>query len=198
MLDASPVNEKHRFAPKFAMIASRFFPFCLMALACAGCSLRAPGPSFALSPSEQRMAELVLARLELAREVAWAKYLDGRPVKDPQRESLMLAALLEEGTRRGLPPRKVEEFFGAQIAASRRLQAELIHSWKRGGPLPPLLYHSLAADLRPRLDRINAQLLDELSQTSFRPQFRRFLRGYLRSHGCSWTVSRIAAAGVRP
>lgn len=174
----------------------RIFLPLLAVSALAGCSLRSPSTSFVPTPSEAKVAELIIARLEVSRQVAWQKYLDSLPVRDPRRESAMLASLVEDGGRRGLSGREVEKFFGPQIVASRRLQSGLIHGWKRGAPLPPLLSQSLTRDLRPRLDEINRQLLDELAP--FRPGFRRYLYGSLRVHGFPWLVARAAAAGVAP
>lgn len=146
------------------------------------------------------MADLMAVRLAMALDVAWQKYLDGIPVRDPRRESAMLAAVLEEGTRMGLPPRQVDRFFSAQVAASRRLQWESIHKWKRGTrPLPPLLAQSISRDLRPQIDEINRQLLLSLAQTGGRPPhpgFAKYACQTLRARGFSWPVAQKAVAGL--
>ena len=79
-----------------------------------------------------RLAVGVVRRLEIAREVAWAKAQTGAPVLDEEREKAVLAALVKQGEAAGLPKERVERFFGAQIAASREAQTEWLAGWEAG------------------------------------------------------------------
>ena len=81
-----------------------------------------------------RLAVGVVRRLEIAREVAWAKAQTGAPVLDEEREKAVLAALVKQGEAAGLPKERVERFFGAQIAASREALTEMpvLAEWDAG------------------------------------------------------------------
>lgn len=131
------------------------------AIVMAGCATTAP-KSYQPSPQQARLAELMVQRLEVGRQVAWIKYVNDMPVKDPKREAELLAALTEQGNRLGVNPATTQEFFGAQMSASRALQGELIHGWKRGRPLPAYPPRDLKRDIRPQLDYISTAILEEL------------------------------------
>lgn len=106
---------------------------------------------------------LIEARLQLAREVAWSKFHSGAPVHDPQREAELLDALQRQGEALGLPPARVRRFFEAQIAASRAVQTTQLAAWHAGAPRPAHPPLDLRTDLRPRLDRLTARLLQALA-----------------------------------
>ena len=127
----------------------------------AGCATP-PSKSYQPTPQQAHLAELMVQRLEVGRQVAWIKYVNALPVKDPKREAELLAALNEQGNRLGVKAATTEEFFGAQMGASRALQEGLIHGWKRGRPLPAYPPRDLKRDIRPQLDYISTAILREL------------------------------------
>ncbi len=106
---------------------------------------------------------LIEARLQLAREVAWSKFHSGAPVHDPEREAELLDALQVQGQALGLPPARVRRFFEAQIAASRAVQTAQLAVWQAGAPRPAHPPPDLRTELRPRLDRVTARLLEALA-----------------------------------
>jgi chorismate mutase len=101
-------------------------------------------------------------RLLIAREVAWTKHHSGAPVLDPEREAALLTSLIAKGRARGLDVTRVEDFFTAQIAASREVQAELLFAWVSDAARPAHAPLDLRADLRPRLDKLTPLLLESL------------------------------------
>ncbi len=105
------------------------------------------------------LVTLMIQRLQLSREVAWSKCRSGIPVADPAREARMLTDLKLAGAEYTLPASQVVRLFLAQIAASRRYQEELIAGWRSGIDVPKIEPLDLARDIRPRLDKVNREML---------------------------------------
>jgi chorismate mutase len=183
------------------MPGNKMLPACLrgaalaLAVFLAGCAHPPQKPSFTPSPAEVRLAELMAERLEIARHVAWVKFQNNLPVADPAREAELLASLVSQGAALGLAEPLVTEFFSAQIRASRRVQEELIGAWRKGAALPAYPPWDLRRHIRPKLDRISAEMLDGLRQeASWRPGFDAYAASVLRQRGFSFFVIRQAVA----
>ncbi len=137
----------------------------------------------------------MVQRLEVAREVAWIKFLNHLPIRDPQREAELVNRMVTEGQAQGLNATVVSEFFTAQIAASCRVQEESIRFWQRGGTLPAYAPRDLKRDIRPQLDKIGANLLRELARVENQKStvgFETYAYNTLRQRGFSWRVARLA------
>jgi len=168
--------------------------FLVLLLVGGGCV--APKKSAAPSEAEGRLVELMARRLEVAREVAWIKFQNDAPVRDPKREAELLASLTGQAGALGISPEVAGRFFSAQIRASCRVQDELIRYWKRGGTLPALPPRDLRHDIRPRLDVLSASLLRELAEVARTPRptgLAAYARETLRSRGFSRPVAGMAA-----
>ena len=105
------------------------------------------------------LVTLMIQRLQLSREVAWSKCRAGIPVADPAREARMLTDLKTSGSEAGLSSAEVSRLFLPQIAASRRYQQELISEWRSGIDVPKIKPLDLASEIRPRLDKVNREML---------------------------------------
>lgn len=130
-------------------------PFCLFMTAFS-CRLQADVDE-RLNP----LVTLMIQRLQLSREVAWSKCRAGTPVADPAREARMLADLKSMGAQSALSPTVVSRLFLPQIAASRRYQEELIAGWRSGIDVPKIKPLDLASEIRPRLDKVDREMLRE-------------------------------------
>jgi chorismate mutase len=108
-------------------------------------------------------------RLELAREVALAKWDSGGAVEDPARERQVLDGATAAGVRAGLPSELVMRFFSAQIEANKLVQYALLAEWQRQGNAPPHQPINLARDVRPKIDRIQELLIAALAERSKPP-----------------------------
>jgi chorismate mutase len=149
-----------------------------LALMLTGCASRID-PSWTPTPAEARLAELTTARLTLAREVAWIKFRNGLPVLDRERESESLTKVVALGVGQGLNANDVQQFFEAQMTASRVYQSYLISRWKDGGALPLLPPRDLVSGIRPEIDDLNRELLAQLALTGPRggnPELAAFAR----------------------
>ncbi len=99
-------------------------------------------------------------RLELARDIAWAKWKDDLPVRDPLREAAVLEKLIRQGEVAGIEEPLVSRFVRAQIEASCLEQEAWMKKWRKGTPLPAGEPPALDT-LRHRLDLISPLLIAE-------------------------------------
>lgn len=168
----------------------------VVAVLLGGCAGQPARQAFVASPAEARLVELMTQRLELAREVAWIKFQNDDKIRDPKREAELLTSLTTQAQTMGISPALAGDFFNAQIRASRQVQWEYIHKWKRGGTLPAVAPKDLRRDIRPRLDILSKELLRELaviSKAPASPQLASYAARTIKARGFSATVARIAA-----
>lgn len=127
---------------------------CLLAAALlAGCA----------APDGQ-LAQLARKRLALAPEVAWSKYSRNMDVYDPVRESIVLEHAVSAARGAGLDEEPTRRFFSAQMEASRRIQWEWFHAWRKDYPTPGGRALDLTLELRPRLDEITRRQILALAR----------------------------------
>jgi len=142
------------------------------------------------------LVTLMIQRLQLSREVAWSKCRAGIPVADPAREARMLTDLKVAGSQVGLSASEVTRLFLPQIAASRRYQEELIAGWRTGIDVPKIKPLDLATEVRPRLDKVNHEMLRQwvvVSRSRVDWADREEAERMLRERGIPADVAKIAA-----
>jgi chorismate mutase len=105
-------------------------------------------------------------RLNLAQDVAFAKWDNGTAVEDRPREERIIASAVTEGKTEGLDPAIVSRFFRAQIEANKVVQSSLLATWHKAGKAPVHPTKDLATTIRPRLDEIQKELIGELVTTA--------------------------------
>ena len=112
----------------------------------------------------ESLRALVDARLLLAPDVAQYKWNHHLPIEDLPREAQVIAALGHRAAELGLPQAWAEDFFRAQIEASKTAQNELFQGWDvfKHGQFPDA--PDLAAVTRPKLDQLTEQLLHALAE----------------------------------
>ena len=101
-------------------------------------------------------------RIDVARQVAFAKWDSHRPVEDQRREDEVISAAVAQGVDRGLDREFVARFFQAQIDANKFVQYALFSEWHRLGSAPQHSQFDLSRTIRPELDTIQSRLIDEL------------------------------------
>lgn len=152
--------------------------------------------SAALSRPGDQLVNSMVARLLLAREVAWSKFCNHAKVRDLAREARVLADLKAEGVKIGLSPEEVSAFFKPQIVASCRFQEELIAGWASGLPRPTTPPKDLRSGIRPLIDTIDRTLLLQWKEVSARsgcrPGFDAAER-MIEDQGIPAAVAKIAA-----
>lgn len=181
------------------MKCGRFILLILGALLLGGCTgSTSSQKTFKPNPAQMRLAELIVQRLEVGRQVAWIKYVNEMAVKDPEREALVLASLTEQASQLGVSPEITKDFFQAQIIASRRLQEQLIHKWKRGASLPTYPPRDLRRDIRPRMDYLGTELLKELRVVRLPDaELAKYTEAQIEQRGFAGLVARQATAPLR-
>ena len=170
--------------------------FLLVLLICSEAFAKTPSDAQA-SISQDRLVVAIIARLQLAREVAWTKFLNHSPVADPVREAEILAVLKSEGKKIGLTDDLVGVLCIPQIEASRRVQEELIAGWKFGSPRPTTRPKDLQHEIRPLVTRVSLEMLHEwrdLTPLLLSSRFRNETEKRISENGFSSAVARIAAS----
>ncbi len=165
-----------------------------------GCAGLEKQSDFQPSPTETHLVDLMTQRLELARQVAWIKFQNHAKVKDAKREAEMLASLEQKAAVAGLSKETARNFFQAQILASRHVQEGLIFHWKRGGVLPAIPPLDLQRDVRPALDGISGELLQDLvviTGTPHNPMLARYAQKTIVGRGFPGAIAREASAPLR-
>ncbi|MCY9783181.1 chorismate mutase [Nocardiopsis sp. EMB25] len=110
------------------------------------------------------LVELSAERVTVAEAVAAAKWHTGAEIDDPAREEQILAAVAGQARRARLDPRVATAVMRDQIEANKFVQRGLIAQWRRAPGRAPLQEPDLS-ELRPVLDRITAELVEELKAT---------------------------------
>ena len=121
----------------------------------------APGPE--LCRAVRPLVDTSAHRIEIARQVAFAKWDSHRAVEDQRREEDVISAAVAHGVARGLDIELVARFFKAQIDANTFVQYALLSEWCRLGNAPQHPQFDLSRTIRPELDTIQSRLIDELA-----------------------------------
>ena len=111
------------------------------------------------------LVETSAHRLDIAEEVALAKWDSGAPVEDAPREAQVIMGAVKDGQSRSLDPKLVSNFFNAQIEANKVVQYSLLADWYRTGRVPAHAPINLVATIRPKLDQVQTALIAELADT---------------------------------
>ncbi|MCE7002675.1 gamma subclass chorismate mutase AroQ [Kibdelosporangium philippinense] len=112
--------------------------------------------------SFELLAELAVRRVLLGDLVAAAKYNTGTQIHDPVREQQILDAVAADSVRLGIPVEPPRRLFHAQIEASKIVQRGLFARWDRYPHERPARTPDLAREVRPQLDRLTTQIMDQL------------------------------------
>lgn len=138
----------------------------VLALVCACMSLEL-GIAQAQSASDmfQPLVATSSERLAIAEQVALAKWDSKTSVEDNAREAQVITGAVKAAKLKGLDEASVTNFFRAQIEANKLVQYSLLANWRRAGQAPAHTRVSLADTIRPQLDGIQTELINELSET---------------------------------
>ena len=114
----------------------------------------------------QPLVETSARRLELAKQVALAKWDSQLPVEDAARDEQVLTEAVKDGKSKGLDQTFVSHFFAAQIEANKLVQYSLLANWRRVGLAPAHQPVNLTTMIRPQLDQLQRDLVQELAATA--------------------------------
>ncbi|MDZ3994170.1 chorismate mutase [Pseudomonas sp. Teo4] len=122
-----------------------------------GCSATSPP-----QPDFHPLLATIEQRLDLAVSVAVHKWDHKLPVEAPERERQVLSEVRKHAPDYALTPDRAAAFFSDQIEANKLVQYTLMDRWNTLGSRPPTESRDLAHEIRPRLDKLQANLLFEL------------------------------------
>lgn len=136
-------------------MARQLVSFLLVVLCFFGC-----GPVKA-DDSRAQLFDAIGERLALMKAVAQAKYVQGLPIEDVERERVVIAAAVKASAASGLTDESAQDFFGAQIEAAKIIQAYWFKHWARWPPSTQA--RSLVMDLRPKLLVLGDEIIQHLN-----------------------------------
>ncbi|WP_449430791.1 chorismate mutase [Pseudomonas putida] len=102
-------------------------------------------------------------RLYIANDVALHKWDLRKPVQDSLREQQLLQGVQTHAAEYGLSAQRAVAFFSDQIEANKMLQYNLLSAWHAKGEAPDTPRRDLVEELRPQLDKLQADLLHALA-----------------------------------
>ena len=107
---------------------------------------------------------LIGERLSLMTGVARAKWNNGSAIEDPVREQQLLNDVGSKAQALGLSAEWAQHFFRLQIEAAKEVQYCLFAQWTAAGQKPFQEVQDLRTTIRPELDRLTVQILQELAR----------------------------------
>lgn len=110
-----------------------------------------------------RVLVLIQQRLGYMDDVARNKWNSGTPIEDLPREREITAAIGAQAGTYGLDPAVAEEFFRAQIEASKIIQYTRFQEWRARNQPPFDSLPGLRDQIRPALDALTPALLAALA-----------------------------------
>ena len=129
------------------------FAFALLSLL-PPASAQSPEPIFAL----------IDQRLELMKDVAAYKYIEGLPIEDLKREAIVLQKATTAAEGAGLQADSVTAFFRSNIEAAKSIQRCWHHRWEDSTTSPPQSAPHLGAEIRPQLIEIGNELNEAIAR----------------------------------
>jgi chorismate mutase len=111
------------------------------------------------------LTDLAVQRIMLGDKVAAAKFGTTQPIDDPAREQQVLDTVARMSVELGLDPAVSVGLFRDQIEANKVVQRGLFALWTEHPELAPTERPDLVTEVRPQLDRITRELLQELLET---------------------------------
>src|SRR5260370_32852032 len=109
--------------------------------------------------------DATFGRLQIARQVALAKWDSHQAIEDPVRETVVISNAATQAAAQGLSHTFAVRFFSDQIEANKVVQYGLLSDWRRAGKAPDEPRPNLVEDIRPRLDRLQADFIQQLVAT---------------------------------
>jgi chorismate mutase len=117
-----------------------------------------------VSSGGNSLAGLIGQRLSLMTGVAKAKWNNGSAIEDPVREQQLLTDVGVKAQSLGVPAEWAQHFFRLQIEAAKEVQYCLFAQWTAAGQKPFPEVQDLRTAIRPELDRLTVELLQELAR----------------------------------
>jgi chorismate mutase len=132
----------------------------LFFLLLAGCAAQPPAAD---SEKIDRVLILIQQRLGYMDDVARIKWNSGAPIEDLPREREIVEGIGRSAADYGLDARIAEDFFRAQIEASKIIQNTRFREWRARNQPPFMNLPDLRDNIRPALDALTPMLMSALA-----------------------------------
>jgi chorismate mutase-like protein len=109
------------------------------------------------------LSGLIEDRLSVMTDVARSKWNNGSAIEDPVREQQLLADVAGKAQALGISAEWAQHFFRFQIEAAKEVQYCLFARWTAARQQPFPAVQDLRTVIRPRLDQLTVQILQELA-----------------------------------
>ena len=116
------------------------------------------------APVGADLADLIVTRLALMKDVASYKWHHKLPVEDTTREKTVIEAAVSAGLNHGIRVEVSRSFYRAQIEAAKEIQRCWLDRWQRTAP--PVRGADLITDIRPQLLKLGHRIADTLADGS--------------------------------
>jgi chorismate mutase len=137
----------------------------VLALAAIATVLVAPAAHADAGRSLFGLTDVSAERAQVGNLVAAAKFGTSAPIDDPVREQVLLDNVREQSIRLGIDPEVSVAIFRDQIEANKIVQRGLYELWTAHPELAPTERPDLVGEVRPILDRITTELLEQIKAT---------------------------------
>ncbi len=139
---------------------ARCVPAILLTLLLAGCAAQLPAADI---EKIDRVLALIQQRLGYMDDVARNKWNSGAPIEDLPREREIIAGIGQRAAGYGLDAGIAQDFFRAQIEASKVIQNMRFSEWRVQSQPPFRNLPDLRDEIRPALDALTPAMMNALA-----------------------------------
>lgn len=147
------------------MSFARFRLLSVMLTAAATVLIVPPAQGAPAQETLRPLTDVSAQRVLVADKVAAAKFGTPAPIDDPAREQVVLDNVRNLSVQLGIDPEVSVAIFADQIEANKVVQRGLYALWTAHPELIPTEKPDLVKEVRPILDRITADLLEQIKAT---------------------------------
>ena len=111
------------------------------------------------------LVDVSAQRALIADDVAAYKFNTGKSIEDPAREQQLLDTVYDMSIQMGVDPNVAQAIFRDEIDANKEVQYGLFDLWTAHPELAPTSWPDLTTVIRPELDQITTELMDQIKAT---------------------------------
>jgi chorismate mutase len=117
-------------------------------------------------PSFVQLVDISAQRALIADDVAAFKFNTGGSIEDPAREQQLLDTVAGMSAQLGVDPAVAQAIFRDEIDGNKTVQYGLFDQWTAHPEQTPTEWPDLTTVIRPELDKITTELMDQIKATS--------------------------------
>jgi chorismate mutase len=126
----------------------------------------APAASAQANESFVTLVDVSAQRALIADDVAAFKFNTGGSIEDPAREQVLLDNVADLSAQMDVDPTVAQAIFRDEIDGNKSVQYGLFDLWTAHPELTPTEWPDLTTVIRPELDKITNELMEQIKATS--------------------------------